>query len=109
MIALPSVLLPEPFGPMSACTSPRLITRFTPRRIGLPSTETWRFEIFSVSVITSLQLTASWPRSAGWRRSRSLTGNLLVVEQRRLVSGGIDPTTVVRDGQFVVDLHAHLA
>ena len=52
MMASPSVLLPEPFGPIRACVSPRLIVRFTPCRIGLPSTDTCRFVIFSVSVIS---------------------------------------------------------
>ena len=40
MMAFPSVLLPEPLGPISACVSPRLISRLTPLRIGLPSTAT---------------------------------------------------------------------
>ena len=37
MMAKPSVLLPEPLGPIRAWTSPRRIFRFTPRRIGLPA------------------------------------------------------------------------
>src|SRR5207244_4460180 len=37
-----SVLLPEPFGPMIACTSPLRTTRSIPFRISLPSTVTWR-------------------------------------------------------------------
>src|SRR5207245_900730 len=37
-----SVLLPEPFGPMIACTSPLRTTRSIPFRISLPSTITWR-------------------------------------------------------------------
>src|SRR5438128_6194270 len=37
-----SVLLPEPFGPMIACTSPLRTTRSIPLRISLPSTVTWR-------------------------------------------------------------------
>src|SRR5688572_15601434 len=37
-----SVLLPEPFGPMIACTSPLRTTRSIPFRISLPSTFTWR-------------------------------------------------------------------
>src|SRR5438105_15909346 len=42
MIVSASVLLPEPFGPMIACTSPLRTTRSMPRRICLPSTSTWR-------------------------------------------------------------------
>src|SRR5687767_8074044 len=37
-----SVLLPEPFGPMIACTSPLRTTRSIPFRISFPSTFTWR-------------------------------------------------------------------
>src|SRR5438445_5944019 len=37
-----SVLLPEPFGPMIACTSPLRTTRSIPFRISLPSTVTCR-------------------------------------------------------------------
>src|SRR5512132_2723756 len=37
-----SVLLPEPFGPMIACTSPLRTVRSIPFRISLPSTVTWR-------------------------------------------------------------------
>src|SRR5947207_13132725 len=42
MIVSASVLLPEPFGPMIACTSPLRTMRSMPRRICLPSTSTWR-------------------------------------------------------------------
>src|SRR6266545_7226738 len=37
-----SVLLPEPLGPMIACTSPLRTTRSIPFRISFPSTFTWR-------------------------------------------------------------------
>src|SRR5437879_9599242 len=42
MIASESVLLPEPFGPMIACTEPLSTTRSIPLRIVLPSTLTTR-------------------------------------------------------------------
>src|SRR3989442_11165792 len=42
MIASESVLLPEPFGPMIACTEPLSTTRWIPLRIVLPSTLTTR-------------------------------------------------------------------
>src|SRR5216684_1652396 len=45
MIVSASVLLPEPFGPMIAWTSPLFTTRSMPFRIGLPSTSTWRSRI----------------------------------------------------------------
>jgi hypothetical protein len=37
-----SVLLPEPFGPMMAWTSPGLIVRFRPLRISRPGIWAWR-------------------------------------------------------------------
>src|ERR687885_2742553 len=45
MIALASVDLPEPFGPMSAWNSPSRTCRSTPLRICLSPAETWRFLI----------------------------------------------------------------
>src|SRR5437867_6580681 len=42
-----NVLLPEPFGPITACTSPAFTVRSTPFRISLPSTLTWRFRTSS--------------------------------------------------------------
>src|SRR5206468_1173514 len=42
MIVSASVLLPEPFGPMIAWTSPLFTMRSIPFRIGLASTWTWR-------------------------------------------------------------------
>src|SRR5690349_21411036 len=43
-----SVLLPLPFGPMMAWTSPGLMVRLTPFRICFPSTPAWRFLISSM-------------------------------------------------------------
>src|SRR3954454_22103859 len=49
MIAYESVDLPEPFGPMTACTSPRPTSRSTPLTISVPSSSaTCRFSSFSV-------------------------------------------------------------
>src|SRR3954453_20677056 len=45
MIALASVDLPEPFGPMSAWNSPARTCRSTPLRIGLSPAETCRLRI----------------------------------------------------------------
>ena len=42
-----SVDLPDPFGPISACTSPDATSRSTPRRISTPATDACRFEIRS--------------------------------------------------------------
>ena len=38
--------LPEPFGPMIACTSPAFTARLMPFRIGLSATVAWRFSNF---------------------------------------------------------------
>src|SRR3978361_75526 len=40
-----SVDFPDPFGPMSACTSPDATSRSTPRRISTPATDACRFSI----------------------------------------------------------------
>src|SRR6267143_4779373 len=42
-----SVLLPEPLGPMMACTSPAWTRSVTPRRISFPSAAAWRSVISS--------------------------------------------------------------
>ena len=52
MITFASVLLPEPFGPISACVSPRFTIRFTPLRIGLPSTDAHRFLTSKTGVVS---------------------------------------------------------
>src|SRR5256885_1309440 len=52
MIASESVLLPEPFGPMIACTEPLSTTRSIPLRIALPSTLTAKFLIPRLDIHT---------------------------------------------------------
>src|SRR6266536_3230256 len=47
-MARASVLLPEPLGPMMACTSPVLTVRLMPRRISFPPPRTCRFLISSI-------------------------------------------------------------
>src|SRR5262245_16772714 len=106
MMALPSVLLPEPFGPMRACVSPRRIVRFTPRKMGLSSTDTCRFVIFSVSVISSSNASAPACSSAATRFDFVLTCNFLVIVQRFRVDWRRHVAAVMRDGQLVGDLHA---
>src|SRR5262249_2567883 len=44
-----SVLLPEPFGPIIACTSPLLTVRSMPRSISRPSTLACKFLISSIA------------------------------------------------------------
>ena len=43
-----NVLLPEPFGPMIACTSPALTSRLIPFKISLSSTLACKFLIFNI-------------------------------------------------------------
>src|SRR5438270_2485327 len=50
-----SVLLPDPFGPITACTSPLLTASETPLRISRPSTLTRR-SLISKSAIASVSL-----------------------------------------------------
>src|SRR5215471_4702449 len=74
---LESVLLPEPLGPMTACTSPRLSPSETPRRISRPSTETCRSWIsksanflplsVGVDVVGAARVAGAQPRRAGDR------------------------------------------
>ena len=47
------VLLPEPLGPMMACTSPASRVRSMPLRMALPSTVAWRSSIWSSGVVIS--------------------------------------------------------
>src|SRR5581483_11662989 len=65
MSAFASVLLPEPLGPMIACTSPRLTVRSTPLRICFPSTLTFSPSISS-SAFSAMRLLLSTvsPQSA---------------------------------------------
>src|SRR5262245_21169818 len=72
-----SVLFPEPFGPMIEWTWPSSTSRSIPRRIGFPSTDTWRFLICSMLSRVSASLRRRWaaPFSATQcRGSRSLAG-----------------------------------
>src|SRR5277367_4339 len=48
------VLLPEPLGPMMACTSPALTVRLIPLRISLSSTLACRFLISNISFFSKI-------------------------------------------------------
>ena len=45
-----SVLLPEPFGPISACISPWFMVRSTPFSISVPSTDACRSRISNFDI-----------------------------------------------------------
>src|SRR4051812_7646517 len=92
-----SVDLPEPFGPMSACTSPDRTSRSTPRRISCPATVACRFVIFSTLIgrlppirevaspqqPCAVRTTQPW----GWGRSRGAHDHV----------GAVDADVVDRD------------
>src|SRR6266849_3726225 len=54
MSACESVDLPDPFGPMSAWTSPEFSSRSTPCRISFPATLTWRSPTFRTLIFPAL-------------------------------------------------------
>src|SRR6266487_953075 len=75
-----SVLLPEPFGPMSACTSPSRIVRSTPFRISLPATATRSpFTSSTTLLLTNapLQAYAEQPRRFDRKLHRQLLEDFL--------------------------------
>src|SRR3954471_16086758 len=63
MIVEASVDFPEPLGPMSACSSPLLTLRSTPRRISRSSTRTWRLRISRSAIWVSYA--DRWGRDLG--------------------------------------------
>ena len=61
------MLLPEPLGPISACTSPCRTFRFTPRKISLPLMATCRFSIertLVISLSSCCTPVLSWPEKS---------------------------------------------
>src|SRR5437762_496835 len=65
MIVEASVDLPEPLGPMRACSSPLLTDRSTPRRISRSSTRTWRLRISRSAIWVSYSGAKWWVRGLG--------------------------------------------
>src|SRR5215470_5083420 len=66
-----SVDLPEPFGPMRACTLPRLTESSSPLRIFLPSTSTCRFFTSSRCIRSYLDPRPEEPPKAASRKTRA--------------------------------------
>src|SRR5258708_24832124 len=107
--AYDSVDLPEPFGPITACTSPLLMERVTPLRISLPSTLARRFLISKSAnfVIALLHLICavgrglSQPRRPLHRRAQQALVHLLLVLARERGPGGdvLDGAVAVADRQ----------
>src|SRR5579859_1926691 len=96
--AYESVDLPDPFGPITACTSPLLMDRVTPLRIGLPSTLACRsrisksanFVIALLHLISAVGRGLSQPRRPLHRRAKqALVHLLLVLARERGPSGHV--------------------
>src|SRR5919106_1727204 len=107
MSVLARVLLPEPFGPMTACTSPAGISSESPLTIGLPSTDTCRSSIlstapFAVILAPVANLRVSSVSRAGLLPAASLDclGPLLSVF---LQSNRLRPYDVLADRRAVDD------
>src|ERR1051325_5549117 len=77
MIVSASVLLPEPFGPMIAWTSPARTTRSMPLWISLWSTSTWR-PLISRSGTDALLLRHGAPRKRVERHAVERPGDVLL-------------------------------
>src|SRR2546425_8608151 len=102
-----SVDLPDPFGPMTACTSPLLMASVTPLRISLPSTLARRSRISKsansfapfLHLICAVRRGLSHPRRALHRSSQQALVHLLFVLawQRRSHRDVLDRTVAVPD------------
>src|ERR1700716_2600953 len=88
---LESVLLPEPFGPMTACTSPRLSPSEMPRRISRPSTATCRSLISKSAnllplsggdVVRAARVSGAQPRGAADQRAQQAPVHVLLLPAR---------------------------
>src|SRR2546428_8029209 len=107
MIVSASVLLPEPFGPMIACTSPLFTARSIPFRIGLPSTVTWRSLISRSG--TSALLHRGLRREAARRRRLHEVREAHAVQRRRDVLLDREPHVVRRAARLQDAVHNGLA
>src|SRR4029077_17904213 len=102
-----SVDLPEPLGPITACTSPLLMASVTPLRISLPSTlaRSSRTVKSATSLITSLDFICAvvrrltHPCGPGHRRTQQPLVHLLLVYawQPRAGSDVLDGAGTVAD------------
>src|SRR5690242_8480685 len=97
MSVLESVLLPEPFGPMTACTSPRLRPSETPRRISRPSTATCRslisksanlLPLSSGDVVRAARVAIAEPAGADDRGPEEPPVQVLLVPAGMAAAGG---------------------
>src|SRR6266566_1593944 len=104
-----SVLLPEPFGPMIACTSPSRIVRSTPFRISLPATAT-RSPLTSSRGLflanASLQTDPEQPRGFDGELHRQLLEHFLAeaVDDHRHRVFGREPALAQVEDLILTDL-----
>src|ERR1700719_2808071 len=116
--AYESVDLPDPFGPITACTSPLLMARVTPLRISLPSTLARRsrisksanFVIALLHLIGAVGRGLSQPRRPLHRCAQQALVHLLLVLARQRGSGGhvLDGAVAVADRQPTLRKLDHL-
>src|SRR5579862_6224802 len=90
-MALLNVLLPEPFGPMMACTSPLGTSSVRPRMISFSPIRTCRFWIFSKLMILSKKAILF----------ASVSGGLLRVRGRALRAQAAEGNFVLQNGDVV--------
>src|SRR5260370_37453976 len=99
--------LPEPLGPMTACTSPLLMASVTPLRISLPSTLARRSRIsksanFSSALLDFISAVGpllAHPGRPGHRGPKQALVHLLFVHARHAGAGGdvLDGAVAVAD------------
>src|SRR5581483_1819791 len=107
--AYDSVDLPDPFGPITACTSPLLMERVTPLRISLPSTLARRSRISkSANLVLALLHFIGAVRGGLAQPRRSLDGRaqqplvhvpLVLARQRGAAGNVLDRAVAVADRQ----------
>ena len=103
MIALASVDLPEPLGPMSAWTSPRSTVRSSPRRISLSPARTCRLRISR----SAMGLLGSVAGGAVAERRRRHGGEAGGLDARRGAAGEGDELGQRRVGELLHDAAVH--
>src|ERR1700704_3741474 len=99
--------LPEPLGPMTACTSPLLMLSVTPLRISLPSTLARRSRISKsansllalLDFISAVACRLAHPCGSGHRRPQQALVHLLLVQAWEAGAGGhvLDGAVAVAD------------
>src|SRR5579859_766676 len=116
--AYESVDLPDPFGPITACTSPLLMARVTPLRISLPSTLARRSRISKsanlvlplLDFIGAVRGRLAQPRGSLDRSAQKALVHvpLVLARQGRAAGHVLDGAVAVADGQPALGQRDHL-